>query len=359
MATSQNNWWVFPGFEIEKVVAGLTLPVNLAFVKNENKNPKTPFLYISELYGQVKVITYDGTISVYAKDLLNYKPDFKIPGSGESGLTGICIEPVTGDLFLSMIYMDNGKPKAKVVRTKSKDGLKMENLITIIDNIPSILGAHQIQALSIGFDQKLYINLGDGMINPNIAQDDNDLRGKILQMNLDGSNVETFAKGFRNPFGACWRKSDQSLYISDNGPTIDDRIAKVEQGKNYGWPKTMRQNSLFWWHYTQGITALDFMQQDQFDNEYKDNLFIALFGGSFAKGRAIKGKRIVKIELNGDSSAVKSCDDFVKYVGEGLSSCCGLAFGPDGLYFSDLYGEDFDSQTLQGGTIYKIKQKKG
>ncbi|MEN6292441.1 MAG: PQQ-dependent sugar dehydrogenase, partial [Methanobacterium sp.] len=38
-----------------------------------------------------------------------------------------------------------------------------------------------------------------------------------------------------------WRESDKSLYISDNGPAYDDRVAKVEPGKNYGWPESMRK----------------------------------------------------------------------------------------------------------------------
>ncbi len=44
-----------------------------------------------------------------------------------------------------------------------------------------------------------------------MAQDDNDLRGKVLRMNLDGTIAEdnlhpgsyVYAKGFRNPFGAA------------------------------------------------------------------------------------------------------------------------------------------------------------
>lgn len=357
MEDYKKSWWVFPGFEIEEVAAGFSLPVNLAFVPESKEEPNSPLLYVSELYGGVKVLTRSGEVKSYAEDLLNYKPDFKIPGSGESGLIGITVEPKTGDLFLSMLYLDNEQPKSKVIRTTSKDGLKIESQKTLIDNIPSVHAAHQIQALSIGFDNNLYVNIGDGMIDPNVAQDDNDYRGKILQMGLDGSNVKIFAKGFRNPFGAVWRKKDKLLYISDNGPTVDDRIAKVEEGKNYGWPKSMRENSIFWWHFTQGVTALGFMQDNQFDQSFADNLFVALFGGSFAKNPAVKGKRIVKFELDAENN-VKSSDDFVKFIGDGYSSPCGLVFGPDGLYFTDLYGENFDPKTLIGGTIYKIIQKK-
>jgi len=244
--------------------------------------------------------------------------------------------------------------KNKVVRARSKGGLRADSLETIIDNIPSVHAAHQIQSVSIGFDGKLYINIGDGMGDPKVAQDEDDLRGKILRLNLDGTIPEDnpnlkspiFAKGFRNPFGAFWRKSDKSLYITDNGPESDDRIAKIEAGKNYGWPKSMRQNSIFWWNFTQAPTALAFMQDDQFSSAYHDELFVALHGYAFREGRQVKGKKIVKIKMNNDDSGIKSYDEFITYIGQGPNSICGLAFGPGGLYFSDLHG----------GNIYKISQ---
>ncbi len=359
------NWWVFPGFKIELMATGLSLPVNLAFVPNSGTNPNSPLLYLTELYGQIKVITNDWKVYTYAEKLLNYSPDFKFPGTGESGVTGICVEPETGDLFVTMLYEENGNTKAKIIRTLSKNGLKMESMKTIIDNIPSVKAAHQIQAVTIGPDKKLYVNVGDGMIDPNVAQDDKDLRGKILRMNLDGSIPKdnpnsknlVYAKGFRNPFGAAWRKSDNSFYISDNGPEKDDRLAKVELGRNYGWPKTMRQNSFFVWHFTQAPTAIDFMQDKQFPDEYNDELFVALFGSAYVRGKAIKGKKIVKIKISEDGKSINSYDEFVTYIGDGPASICGLAFGSDGLYFSDLHGEGNRPGKMPSGNIYRIKPK--
>ena len=60
--SASDNWWVFPGFEIEEVAAGLDLPVNIAFVPDAGTAPKAPLLYLTELYGQVKAITNDGSI---------------------------------------------------------------------------------------------------------------------------------------------------------------------------------------------------------------------------------------------------------------------------------------------------------
>ena len=358
----EKRWWVFPGFKIELMVSGLNLPVNLAFVPNPTDEPNKPILYVTELYGKIKAITPDWKVHTYAENLLNYEANHEFPGTGESGVTGICVEPETGDLFVTMLYEDNGESKNKLIRTKSKNGLKIDSTEVILDNIPSIKAAHQIQAVTIGFDGKLYVNLGEGMVHPEVAQDNKDLRGKVLRMNLDGSvphdnpdpSSLIFAKGFRNPFGATWRKSDKSLYISDNGPSYDDRLVKVDAGKNYGWPQSMRKNSLFWWNFTHAPTALAFMQNNEFPFEFEDELFVALFGGSYIKGESIKGKKIVKIKLNQDATAVNSYDEFVRYTGEGAASPCGLAFGPGGLYFTDLHGEKNALEGISSGNIYRI-----
>ena len=355
-------WWTFPRFKIEKMATGLALPVNLAFVPEPTDNPDDPLLYVTELYGNVKVFTNNWSEHTFAENLLNYEPNYEFPGTGESGLTGICVEPKSGDLFVSMIYEENGDIKNKLARLKSKNGLKMESMEIILEDIPSIKAAHQMQAITIGFDGKLYVNLGEGMVDPEVAQDDSDFRGKVLRMNLDGSIPEDnpdpksliFAKGFRNPFGARWRKSDESLYITDDGPAYDDRVAKVEASKNYGWPKTMRQNSLFWSNLSQGITALDFMQNGEFPYEFDDELFVAFFGGSYEIGPAIKGKKIVKMKLNEDGSAINSFDIFVRYIGENAASPCGISFGPGGLYFTDLHGENNGQRRAASGNIFRV-----
>lgn len=350
------NWWAFPGFKIEVVATGLDLPVNIAFVPGDR--PGNLLCYVTELYGKIKVITGDGAVYTYAEGLLNYEIEKPFPQGGTAGVIGICVEPATGDLYVSMVYMENGEFKNKLVRTSSHDGLRMDSMTTIIDNIPSTIMSHQVQMPSIGFDGKIYLNVGDGTMGDS-AQDDRDLRGKVLRLNLDGSipvdnpipGSPVFAKGFRNPFGAAWRKSDRSLYCSINGPEWDDVISKVEAGGNYGWPSTMRRNCLFVWHYCQAPTALAFMQDGQFPLEFHDELFVALFG---AFGQH-KGNKIVKLRLNDSGPGAFSYDEFVAYTGKGFATLCGLAFGPGGLYFTDLVGNGGDLSQPHGGTVYRVK----
>jgi len=190
-------------------------------------------LYVTELYGRVMAITPDCKVHTFADGLLNYQPDFSFPGTGESGVTGICVDPASGDVLASMVYKDSEDVFSKVVRMSTSDGLTADKVETIIDGIPSVLSAHQVQALTVGPDGKLYVNVGDGYLAPEAAQRDDDLRGKVLRMNMDGSvpadnptpGSLVYAKGFRNPFGGAWRRSDRSLYITDNGRESYDRIA--------------------------------------------------------------------------------------------------------------------------------------
>ena len=359
----KGSWLVREGFTVEQVVSGLGLPVNIAFVPRPKKEKGSPLFYVTELYGSIKVVTREYEVKTFADGLLNYEPDFKMPGTGESGVIGLAVDK-SGDVYTSMLYMDGDKFKNKVVKCTSWDGMTMDKEDVLIDGIPSINAAHQVQALTIQGD-KLFINVGDGMIDPDVARDDADLRGKILRMNMDGSIPKdnpdpksyVYAKGLRNPFGAAWNGETDSLYISDNGPAVDDRIARILPGEDYGWPQSMRKNSIFVWWYTEAPTAMDFAGS-QFGADYKNHLFVALFGAAYAEGETRKGKKIVEMVID-DKDNVTYLADFVRYAGEGPASCCGLAFGPGGMYFTDLHGEvGFKKDPKAKGNIWIVKKEK-
>ena len=68
--------------------------------------------------------------------------------------------------------------------------------------------------------------------------------GTILRMNTDGSGLEVFAWGLRNPYGLAFA-SDGSLYATENGfdargsrPIANDMedLYLIKQGAWYGWP---------------------------------------------------------------------------------------------------------------------------
>jgi aldose sugar dehydrogenase len=60
------------------------------------------------------------------------------------------------------------------------------------------------------------------------------------------------------------------------------------------------------------------------------------------------------MKLNKNCNGIESYDEFVTYIGEGPASPCGLSFGPGGLYFTDLHGEN-GTEEKPSGSIYRIK----
>jgi len=384
-------WAVRAGYRVETVASGLQLPVNIAPVPHPGSQPGDPFMYVTELYGTIKVITREGAVKDYATGLLNFDPTGAFPGSGEMGLTGIVVDPASGDVFADMVYEDTNStadPKphyAKVVRFHSNDGgLTAATETTVLDMFGDLEGSsHQVSNLTIGPDGKLYVHNGDGLI-PSTALDLNSFRGKILRMNFDGSPVSVnpfynpsdgitahdyiFAYGFRNPFGGAWRAADGSHYEVENGPSVD-RFAKVVSGRNYGFDgsdSSMRNFALYNWDPAHGLVNIAFAQPETafgsgFPLEQMGHAFVSESGPTYATGPQALGKRIVEFSpaANGQFEGSQPVT-LAEYTGIGKATAVGLAAGPDGLYFTDLYKDlGFTSPIDRGANLLRIKYVAG
>ncbi len=376
-------WSAPPGFRVEVVATGFQLPVNLAFLPNPGSAPTDPFYYVNELYGTVRVVRRNGAFSTYAGNLLNFNPTGDFPGSGEQGLTGLVVDPATGDVFVSLLYdaaPPNGPHYPKVLRMHSNDGgLTAANITTVIDMVGEVqYESHQISNLSIGPDGKLYVHMGDGFDIP-AAQNLDTFRGKILRMNLDGSAPSdnpfynasnginardyVFAYGFRNPFGGAWRTADAKLYEVENGPTID-RFARVDRGENYGWDGTngsMYTRALYVWPDAVAPVNVRFIQPEVFGGSgfppaMMDSAFVTESGPTWATGFPDEGKQLTRWQIDPNGNLSAGPIEFLSYIGEGKSTCAALACGPDGLYFSDLYkDQDWDTPIDPGANILRVK----
>jgi glucose/arabinose dehydrogenase len=67
---------------------------------------------------------------------------------------------------------------------------------------------------------------------------------KIISMQANGKNVQTFASGMRQPWQMAFTKGSNAPYVSNlgqNGPKSvknpPDEVLRVKQGDNYGFPK--------------------------------------------------------------------------------------------------------------------------
>lgn len=373
-----------PGYKVEVVATGFQLPVNIAFVREGGPDPDDPFFYVTELYGTIKVVTRDGTVGDYATGLLNFDPTGEFPGSGEQGLSGIVVDPMSGDVFASLLYdfsPPSGPHFPKVIRLHSTDGgHTASSQTTIRDMVGESQGqSHFISNLSFGPDGKLYVHMGDGF-TASTALNLNSYRGKVLRMNLDGSappdnpfyNISdgitardyVFAYGFRNPFGGAWRTLDGMHYEVENGPDVNDRFAKVERGLSYGWNGSgfsMTTRAIYNWNPPTAPVNIAFVQPGTwggsgFPAGDMDHAFVTESGPTYATGPQLNGKRISEFVLDPGGSLVSGPTPFVEYDGAGKATACGLAAGPDGLYFTDLYKDQgYVSPIDRGANILRVK----
>jgi glucose/arabinose dehydrogenase len=371
-----------PGFRVELFATGFRLPVNLAFLQSPGQNADDPFLYVSELYGTIRVVTRSGAVSDYATNLLNFNPIGSFPGTGEKGLTGIAVEPSTGDVFVGSVYAIAGQTDfhfPEVRRLHSTDGGRTAATNSIVVQFPDdAMGAsHQTSSVSIGPDGRLYVHIGDGLLTAP-ALDMESVRGKILRMNLDGTAPADnpfydaqdgitdkdliFVLGLRNPFGGAWREADGSLWEVENGPGTD-RLAKVVAGRNYLWDGSdvsMRNFAAYSWFPSHAPVNIAFPQPSTFGGsgfpaEKFGHAFVTESGPTYAPGPQEIGKRISEFVLDADGNRVSGPQPLVEYVGAGRGTAVGLAAGPDGLYFSDLY-KNFQSATptAPGASIFRV-----
>ena len=370
------------GYKVEKLTlkfpsgeSPLRQVVNIAFVPDNLRghDPGDPLLYATELYGKVRVVTNDYTVHTYTSNLLNYNPSGPFPGPGEQGLSGLVIDPASGDVLVSMLYDDNPSDSVanrwpKVTRLHSTNGGVTAATRTDILKMPGEQQgqSHQVSNLSIGPDGKLYVHNGDGLGTPQTALNLNSFRGKVLRMNLngtpatdnpfynaaDGINAKdyVFAYGLRNPFGGAWRASDGAHYEVENGPGTD-RLAKVRRGVSYGWNgnnATMSTNAIHNWNPAVGPVNLAFIQGSTFNSsgfptDKFDHAFVTESGPTYATGPQARGKRISEFVIGNNTTngnLVSGPRSLVHYTGNGKGTAVALAAGPGGLYFSDFYVDD-------------------
>lgn len=99
-------------------------------------------------------------------------------------------------------------------------------------------GGHDLHGLTMGPDGKLYFSIADRGLHvekngTTIANPDS---GAVLRCNLDGSGLELFATGFRNPQELAFDEHG-NLWTGDNNGDGGDkaRWIHVVEGGDYGW----------------------------------------------------------------------------------------------------------------------------
>jgi glucose/arabinose dehydrogenase/mono/diheme cytochrome c family protein len=374
----QVPWRVSRGFRVELVADELVLPVQIAPVPVPDDAPDAPVAYITELYGSVRALGTDGSTWLYATDVLDERPSDPPPRlSGQTGTSGVAVDPVSGDVFVSTTYHgDDEELHNKIVRLESDDGgrtaaravdvLRMDNEATS----PS----HQIHGLLFGHDGRIYAAVGNGLQKRRGLQDDY-FGGKLIRLNRDGSAPTDnpyfdatqpdapisyqWTKGLRNDFSLAQRPDDDAIYTAENGPAVD-RLLRLEAGRNYGFDGTdasiVRQGLWFFGPPAISPVGIAFATGGAFPAERQGNLYMGAHGFNFVEGPADNGKEIWEIELDANGAVARMPSVFVKYVGDGFATITGVAYLPDGLYFLDFYNDHppEGDPTAPGARLWRV-----
>lgn len=151
-----------------------------------------------------------------------------VPGvveTGEAGLMGLAFDG-SGRRYLAYTSATDNR----VVRS-DPDGGSPAVLVSGIKKA----AVHDGGRLAFGPDGALYVATGDAA-DPDLAQDDNSLNGKILRIDVATGAVEKWSKGHRNVQGLCFAPDGRFL-ATEHGPERGDEINDLHRGDNGGWPQ--------------------------------------------------------------------------------------------------------------------------
>jgi glucose/arabinose dehydrogenase len=157
----------------------------------------------------------------------------------------------------------------------------------------------------------------------NVCLKDNPLYATITRLNLDGTGLEIFARGVRNPVGFDWHPQTDELWFTDNGRDFlgdnlppDELNHATQSVKHFGFPYRHGKDISDPEYGSQAppidFTApaqelgphiaslgMRFYTGDMFPSTYKNQIFIAEHG-SWNRSEPI-GYRLTLVRLAGSS----------------------------------------------------------
>jgi glucose/arabinose dehydrogenase len=242
--------------------------------------------------------------------------------------------------------------------------------VLVIDRFPADT-RHGRRFIAFGPDGKLYVSIG---VPCNICLPD-DRHGVIQRMNVDGSAIETVARGIRNSVGFDWSPVDRALWFTDNGRDMlgddlpSDELDRVTRtGEHFGYPfchqgdaadpefGAQRACSEFTAPAAKlgahvAALGMRFYGGTQFPAAYRGNIFIAEHG---SWNRSTKsGYRVVRVSVDGQGRAGAPepfLEGFLQVDGSGRETVWGRPADvlplPDGTL---LVSDD------QAGAIYRVR----
>jgi glucose/arabinose dehydrogenase len=217
--------------EVDTVYTGLDIPWEIIYGPDG-------FIWTTERKGIISRIDPVSKTKTVVLDIIT-----SVYQNSESGLLGMALHPdfaTTPEVFIAYTYGSFSNIQEKVVKY-TYNGSALVNETIVIDNIVGNT-THNGSRISILPDNTLLFSTGDAQ-NPAFPQDVNELNGKVLRVNMDGSipvdnpfpGNPMYSFGHRNIQGVLQHPNGK-VYLSEHGASTDDEFQILEVGRNYGWP---------------------------------------------------------------------------------------------------------------------------
>jgi len=328
----------YHSYWLEDDLAALTVEDRIAYMLKHHPDANETFTRFDDRIRLVTDTDGDGkadTSKVFADH-------FNTIASG----TGAGVLSYRGEVFFTCI------PDLVKLKDNDNDGVADERT-----NLHSGYGVHfafrghDMHGLIVGPDGRLYFSIGDRghyLRDQNLANTDS---GSVFRCEMDGSNLEVFAYGLRNPQELAFDNYG-NLFTGDNNSDSGDmaRWVYLPRGSDTGWRFYYQYlgdrgpfNREKIWHtknedtpaYTippienlsDGPSGLEFYPGTGFSEEFEDRFFLCDFRG----GPTNSGIRSFRNEADG--AFFKVVDQTQPIWGVLPTD---IDFGPDGkLYLSD------------------------
>lgn len=162
----------------------------------------------------------------------------EVLAQGEGGLLGLAMKSPDDDRVFA--YYTSATDNRVVAL--DFDGSTVSNGRTVLSGIPKG-PIHNGGRIAFGPDGFLYVTTGETG-QPDLAQDQNSLAGKILRIKESGNPAPgnpdpqspIWSSGHRNVQGLAWDSEDR-LWATEFGQQDVDELNLIEPGNNYGWPQ--------------------------------------------------------------------------------------------------------------------------